>query len=151
MSVISVRQLAFGYSSATPVLKGIDLEVPEGSVFGLLGPNGAGKTTFLSILAGLIPCPPDRVFIDGRDWSTPASRPAVRLALVPQEYAFYHPLTARENLAFFAGVQGVPKAQIESRIQSAVARTGLGERLGGGAGALNLWRRVMSGALGARG
>lgn len=137
MSVISVRQLAFGYSSSVPVLRGIDLDVPERSLFGLLGPNGAGKTTFLSILAGLIPCPPDCLFVDGRDWADPANRAAVRLALVPQEYAFYNPLTVRENLTFFAGVQGVQKAETEGRIQAAVAKTGLQERLNSRAGKLS--------------
>ena len=137
MSVISVRQLAFGYSSSLPVLRGIDLDVPERSLFGLLGPNGAGKTTFLSILAGLIPCPPGCLFVDGRDWADPANRAATRLALVPQEYAFYNPLTVRENLTFFAGVQGVTKAETEARIQTAVAKTGLQERLHSRAGTLS--------------
>jgi ABC-2 type transport system ATP-binding protein len=136
--VISIRQLEFSYSpSVRPVLKGIDLEIPENALFGLLGPNGAGKTTLLSILAGLIPCPAGCLFVDGRDMSEADNRSAARLSLVPQEYAFYLPLTVRENLTFFAGVQGVPKAEMDARIHEAAGQTGLEERLDSRAGKLS--------------
>lgn len=136
--MISISQLEFSYSpSATPVLKGIDLDIPENALFGLLGPNGAGKTTLLSILAGLIACPKGCVFISGRDLSTAAGRVAARLSLVPQEYAFYQPLTVRENLVFFAGVQSVPAKKIAERVQTAALQTGLEERLDSRAGKLS--------------
>jgi ABC-2 type transport system ATP-binding protein len=136
--VISISQLEFSYSpSASPVLKGIDLDIPENALLGLLGPNGAGKTTLLSILAGLIPCPAGRVFINGEDLSTTTGRAAAGLSLVPQEYAFYQPLTVHENLTFFAGVQGVPAWEIDERVRKAVVQTGLEERLGSRAGKLS--------------
>lgn len=136
--MISISQLEFSYpSSVRPVLKGIDLDIPDNALFGLLGPNGAGKTTLLSILSGLIPCPTGCLFVDGGDLAEPANRRAARLSLVPQEYAFYHPLTVRENLAFFAGVQGVPPEETEARIDAAVAQTGLQERLHSRAGKLS--------------
>ncbi len=136
--MISISQLEFSYSpSASPVLKGIDLDIPENALLGLLGPNGAGKTTLLSILAGLVPCPQGCVFINGQDLATTAGRVAAGLSLVPQEYAFYQPLTVRENLVFFAGVQGVPARDIEERVQRAAAQTGLEGRLGSRAGKLS--------------
>lgn len=136
--MIAISQLEYSYTpSASPVLKGIDLDVPDNALFGLLGPNGAGKTTLLSILAGVIPCPQQCVFINGKDLSSPAGRAASRLSLVPQEYAFYQPLTVRENLVFFAGVQGVPAKEIGERVREAVAQTGLKERLDSRAGKLS--------------
>lgn len=128
--MISIKQLQFRYPSSQRLsLHNIDLHIERGSLFGLLGPNGAGKTTLLSILSGLLPCPPEHVFIDGRDLASSDTLKQVRLALVPQEYAFYLPLSVRENLNFFAGVQGISKAAIGESIDRVVAMTGLADRL----------------------
>ena len=52
---------------AKTALKGVDLAVPRGSIFGLLGPNGAGKSTFINILAGIVRKTEGKVAIWGRD------------------------------------------------------------------------------------
>ncbi|MBB5320271.1 ATP-binding cassette domain-containing protein [Marinobacter oulmenensis] len=136
--MIAINHLEFSYSpSASPVLRGIELDIADRALFGLLGPNGAGKTTLLSILAGLIDCPAGRVFVDGLDLVTPRARQQARLSLVPQEYAFYLPLTVRENLQFFAGVQGVPGSEVDQRVSEAVSLTSLEERLDHRAGKLS--------------
>ncbi len=119
-AVIAVDDVRFRYSDDAPwALKGVSLEVEPGQILGLLGPNGAGKSTLMSIIAGLLMPNEGRVTWRGGE------RRAVRLALVPQESAFYPMLTCRENLAFFGGVQGVGGAALATRIEQAVTIAGL--------------------------
>ena len=65
-SAISVNELKKSYGKKT-VLEGINLEVPEGTVFGLLGPNGAGKTTLVQILSTYLKADTGKVMIAGHD------------------------------------------------------------------------------------
>ena len=105
MAALSLHGVSFRYPGAdAAALREVTLEVPGGGVFGLLGPNGAGKTTLLSIVAGQLRGADGRVAVDGR------------LGLVPQEHAFYPMLTCRENLRFFAGVQGLQGSVRRERI-----------------------------------
>lgn len=75
----SVRGLAVAYGS-TPVLEGVDLEVPAGVVLGVVGPNGAGKSTLLKAMLGLVPALSGRVEFFGRP--LPAVR--ARVGFMPQ-------------------------------------------------------------------
>src|SRR3989475_6176596 len=86
---------------ATAALAGVDLLVPEGTVFGLLGPNGAGKTTLVRVMATLLTPDAGRAEIFGRDVVSDA--PAVRelLGLTGQFAAVDEILTGRENLQMF--------------------------------------------------
>ena len=83
---------------ATPVLKGISLDLRPGEFLSLVGPSGCGKTTLLRIIAGLEEADAGQVRIDGRDVT--GLRPADRdIAMVFQNYALYPHLTVAENLA----------------------------------------------------
>ncbi|WP_152207146.1 ABC transporter ATP-binding protein [Marinobacter changyiensis] len=136
--MVTIEPLSYQYSSrSAPVLDGISLTVADGALFGLLGPNGAGKTTLLSMLTGLLPCQPGTIFVDGQDVAMPGARIAAGLALVPQDYAFYLPLTVGENLRFFAGVQGISKAKIAERVDHCARLTGIQDRLQERAGRLS--------------
>ncbi len=138
--MIEINDLTFRYRGASAAaLEQLSLSVRDGSLFGLLGPNGSGKTTLISILAGVLPVPRGRVSIGGRELM--ANRRAIQAAgaLVPQDYAFYPALTVSENLDFFAGVQGIPRAVRRARIHEALEIAGLenagalrAERLSGG-------------------
>ena len=128
--MITIKNLKFRYpASQQASLADISLEIQRGSLFGLLGPNGAGKTTLLSLLCGLQRCPAGHIFIDGQDVAAPKTLEQARLAMVPQEYAFYLPLTVSENLRFFAGVQGIAANEIAERVAQTSAMTGLAERM----------------------
>lgn len=111
------------------VLNEIDLIIPAGSVFGLLGPNGAGKTTLLSILVGLVTKTAGSVLFDGMNIEQNMAEVRARIGFVPQEFAFYPMLTARENLGFFAAAAGVPSASQKSQIDFCVQTTGLQQHL----------------------
>jgi ABC-2 type transport system ATP-binding protein len=122
-SIISIEGLGFSYPGAhRPSLTDIHLQIPRGKIFGVLGPNGAGKSTLLSILSGILPLQSGRVCIGDYDLDSQLSQIKKISAMVPQEYAFYEQLTARENLMFFAGLlyagRQVRIKQVEAALQT---------------------------------
>ncbi len=92
-------------------LKGIDLEIPQGSMFGLLGPNGAGKSTTINILAGLVNKTEGEAKIWGFDIDENPRNARANIGIVPQELMFDAFFTPREMLEVQAGMYGVPKAE----------------------------------------
>lgn len=95
-------------------LKGVDLVIPRGSIFGLLGPNGAGKSTMINILAGLVNKSSGSASICGYDIDTQTRQARASIGVVPQEIAmdvFFTPLQALE---LQAGYYGVPKSERRS-------------------------------------
>jgi ABC-2 type transport system ATP-binding protein len=95
-------------------LKGIDLEIPRGSVFGLLGPNGAGKSTLINILAGLVTKTAGTVSIWGFDQDRNPRQSRAAIGVMPQELNLDPFFTPRAALEVQAGLYGVPKAQRRS-------------------------------------
>src|SRR3954468_6001139 len=85
----------------TQALAGVDLEVPEGTVFGLLGPNGAGKTTLVRILSTLLVPDGGRAEVLGHDVVQDAGAVREMIALTGQFAAVDEMLTGRENLEMF--------------------------------------------------
>ena len=93
--------------AAQEALKGIDLNVPRGSIFGLLGPNGAGKSTFINILAGMTRKTSGSVMVWGFDLDSNPRQARASIGIVPQELnvdAFFSP---KEALDMQAGLYGV--------------------------------------------
>ncbi|SPJ26820.1 ABC transporter ATP-binding protein [Falsiruegeria mediterranea] len=95
-------------------LKGIDLVVPRGSVFGLLGPNGAGKSTLINILAGLVVKSAGQVTIWGFDQDANPRQSRASIGVMPQELNLDPFFSPRGALEVQAGLYGVPKAQRRS-------------------------------------
>jgi ABC-2 type transport system ATP-binding protein len=99
-------------SRSTPekmALKGVDLAIPRGSIFGLLGPNGAGKSTFINILAGLVLKTSGAVKIWGIDIDQSPRSARAAIGVVPQEIVTDVFFTPRESLEVQAGFYGVQK------------------------------------------
>ena len=115
-AAIEIRQLEKiykGHKGAPDkhALKGIDLDVPRGSIFGLLGPNGAGKSTCINILAGLVNKTAGDVRIWGFDIDRHPRNARNSIGVVPQELMFDAFFTPREMLDVQAGLYAVPKAE----------------------------------------
>ena len=91
---------------------------------GLLGPNGAGKTTMIRAIAGRVALDSGSIQLFGR--TVTARDPRPEIGVVPQELAVYSLLTARENLAFFAGLGGVADPAAAAAL--ALSRAGLADR-----------------------
>jgi len=92
-------------------LKGIDLNVPAGSIFGLLGPNGAGKSTLINILAGLVTKTAGQVRIWGFDQDVNPRQSRAAIGVMPQELNLDPFFSPRGALEVQAGLYGVPKSQ----------------------------------------
>jgi ABC-2 type transport system ATP-binding protein len=111
---------------AKQALKGVDLAIPRGSIFGLLGPNGAGKSTFINILAGLVNKTGGSAKIWGIDIDTHPREARAALGVVPQEINMDPFFTPMESLDLMAGFYGVPKN--ERRSDEILEALGLGDK-----------------------
>ena len=100
-----------GKSPPKEALKGVDLSIRAGSIFGLLGPNGAGKSTFINILAGLVMKTDGDVSVWGFDIDRNARQARASLGVVPQEINMDVFFTPKEALEIQAGLYGVPKSR----------------------------------------
>lgn len=89
-------------------LRGVDLVVPQGALWGILGPNGAGKTTFLSILSNLVTPDAGEVRVLGRDIRRHAADVLGRINLSSGHANFLWGLKVRENLEYYAMLYGIP-------------------------------------------
>ena len=98
-------------SPAKEALKGVDIHVRRGSIFGLLGPNGAGKSTFINILAGLVRKSAGDVSVWGFDIDKNPRQVRASLGVVPQEISMDVFFTPKEALEIQAGLYGVPPAK----------------------------------------
>jgi ABC-2 type transport system ATP-binding protein len=111
---------------AKQALKGIDLEIPRGSIFGLLGPNGAGKSTFINTLAGLVNKTSGEVKVWGYDIDKEPREARASLGVVPQEINMDPFFTPGETLELMAGFYGVPAR--ERRTDEILDALGLGDK-----------------------
>ncbi|RJL06483.1 ABC transporter ATP-binding protein [Paracoccus siganidrum] len=102
---------ASGNAPAKQALKGIDLAIPAGCIFGLLGPNGAGKSTLINILAGLVNKSAGHVTIWGFDQDVNPRQSRAAIGVMPQELNMDPFFTPRASLEVQAGLYGVPKRE----------------------------------------
>ena len=111
---------------AKEALKGVDLAIPTGSIFGLLGPNGAGKSTLINILAGLVIKTTGKVSIWGFDQDVNPRQSRAAIGVMPQELNLDPFFTPRQALEVQAGLYGVPKSQRQS--DEILAMVGLSDK-----------------------
>src|SRR5256885_10736459 len=111
-------------------VRGIDLTVRPGEVFGFLGPNGAGKSTTISILCTLIRPSGGHALVAGIDVTRDPGAVRSRIGLVFQDPSLDDQLTARENLEFHAFLYAVPRSERRSRIDGVLETVELTERAG---------------------
>ncbi len=102
---------ASGNQPPKQALKGVNLDVPRGSIFGLLGPNGAGKSTLINILAGLVMKTSGSASIWGFDIDQNPRQSRASIGIVPQELSIDPFFTPGEIMDLQAGLYGVPRKQ----------------------------------------
>ncbi len=116
----------------TTALHGVSLRVGAGEIVGMLGPNGAGKSTLMRAAAGLLAPTSGRVRVEGLDPSGIGGDARGKIGMVIRDdRSFSHRLTARQNLAFFAQLQGLSSEDLEenvARVLDSVALTSAADR-----------------------
>lgn len=124
--IIHIEQLFKKYKDADDFsINNLNLAIEEKEIFGLLGPNGAGKTTLLSILCGLIKPTSGKFSINELSYQKNATEIKKLMGVVPQEYALYPTLTARENLLYFGSMYGLKGKDLKIKVEQSLDHLGL--------------------------
>ncbi len=111
--------------TAAPTLKSLDLALVPGEFFSLIGPSGCGKTTTLKLVSGLEQASRGRILLDGKEiGSLPPHRRPVHTVF--QNYALFPHMTVAQNIAFGLARTGMPRKQIDAKVEEAIAMVGLG-------------------------
>jgi len=124
--MIEVKDLhkAFG---AVKAVDGVSFTARDGQITGLLGPNGAGKTTTLRMLYTLMKPDRGQVLVDGVDAAADALSVRRHLGVLPDARGLYKRLTARENIDYFAHLQGLPDEEVRSRREALIEALDMGD------------------------
>lgn len=104
-------------------LRGVDLQVPRGSIFGLLGPNGAGKTTLIKVLLGLVKRTSGSGQLLGRPLGDRQGRR--RIGYLPEHHRFPRHLTGNSAMLYYGGLNNLSRREILRRRPELLERVGL--------------------------
>ena len=106
-------------------VRDVSLRVRRGEIYGVLGPNGAGKSTTIRMLCGILDPSGGRGTVVGYDIAREPERIKERVGYMTQRFSLYEDLTVQENLDFYAGIYGVPRATRKARVEEVLTTTGL--------------------------
>ncbi|MDQ7784117.1 MAG: ABC transporter ATP-binding protein [Desulfomonilaceae bacterium] len=121
----------------TKAVRGLNVVVRQGELFGLVGPDGAGKTTTMRMLAGILEPTSGDAWIDGISVREDPEGIKEHIAYMPQRFGLYQDLTVLENLIFYADLFRVPKKSRAERIERLFGFSRLGPFKDRTAGALS--------------
>lgn len=127
--VTKERSSAFSFKGKTREITAVDqvsFQAEDGQITGLLGPNGAGKTTTLRMLSTLLTPDSGKATIDGADLATQKSAIRQKLGVLGDAKGIYWRLSPRENLLYFAKLQGMSRTDAERRATQLIEELGLG-------------------------
>lgn len=124
--IIQISKLYKKYKDADDFsVNDLNLIIEKKEIFGLLGPNGAGKTTLLSMLCGLVKPTAGSFLINELTYHKNANDIKKIIGVVPQEYALYPTLTAKENLMYFGSMYGLKGKKLHAKVNTALEHLGL--------------------------
>ncbi len=124
--ILEARGLVKRFGGFTAV-RGVSFGVERGEIFGYLGANGAGKSTTIRILCGLLAPTEGQAIVAGHDVARDSEGVRLSVGYMSQRFSLYPDLTAAENLDFFGGAYGLPRAQRRERARSLLRDVNLPE------------------------
>jgi sodium transport system ATP-binding protein len=124
MIIVNDIHKSFGKVKA---VRGVSFDAPDGKITGLLGPNGAGKSTTLRILYTVLKPDQGSATIDGVDVGSDGLKAREKIGVLPHGAGLYPHLTARENIAYYATLCGIDKADVEGRVAGIVELLEIGD------------------------
>jgi ABC-2 type transport system ATP-binding protein len=107
----------------------VSMQVPKGEIFGFLGPNGAGKSTTIRMLCGLLTPTSGSAHVNGLDVATQPEEIRRNIGYMSQKFSLYDDLTVEENIDFFSGIYGVPRARRAERKDYVLRMANIEEKL----------------------
>lgn len=111
-------------------VKGVDLTIAAGELFGLIGHNGAGKSTLFKMMLGLIPITSGEILLDGEKVNGPRFRETRRkIGYLPENVVLYDNLTGIETLYFFADLKAVPRKDCPALLEKVGLSHAAGRRV----------------------
>jgi len=128
MAVVEIEKLWVRYGKLVAV-RGIDLEIPKGEVFGFIGPNGAGKSSTIKVLATLLRDFAGKVRVSGINVLRSPQLVRAKIGYVPDFFGVYEDLNVEEYLHFFAAAYQIERRQRATIIQDVLALTDLSHKL----------------------
>lgn len=124
MLAVEARGLTKKFGAFTAV-DAIDIDIPQGKVYGFLGPNGSGKSTTIRLLCGLLKPSAGRAMVLGLDLSEQNEAIRSKLGYMSQKFSLYDDLTVSENLAFYASLYGLGVQEGRARSAEMIDMAGL--------------------------
>jgi sodium transport system ATP-binding protein len=124
MIIVNDVHKSFGKVKA---VRGVSFDAPDGKITGLLGPNGAGKSTTLRILYTVLKPDQGSATIDGVDVGSDGLKAREKIGALPHGAGLYPHLTARENIAYYATLCGIDKADVDDRVAGIVELLEIGD------------------------
>lgn len=106
-------------------VKGVNLEIHYGEIYGLLGANGAGKTTTIKMLCGLLEPSSGKISLAGQTQNLRSNALRQRIGYMSQKFTLYDDLSVVQNLEFYCGVYGVSRRSRRTRIDWVLETCGL--------------------------
>ena len=124
MTEVTFEGVTKVFRDGTVAIDGLDLHVPDGSLFVVVGPSGCGKTTLLRLVAGLEEPSEGRILLGGEDVTDESPRDR-DVAMVFQSYALYPHLTAFDNIAFGLRSRREDKREVDRRVRAVASMLGI--------------------------
>ena len=122
MYILQVKNLYKNYNDFEAI-KGINLDINKGDIYGLLGPNGAGKSTLIKNICGIEKITSGKIIFEEKE--SDIDKYKMNIGLLPQDIAIYNDFTARENVSFFCSLYGYKGRELKKRVDKSLEFVGL--------------------------